>query len=394
VTRVLAVSSASEVMGTEHSLLNVTPLLSSRGIDMMLAAECDGSFETRWRELGLEFYRLELPKRHGFRPNTGRGYHSVRELARLPIDTLKAILRIVKLIRTSGAEVVHSNCLMTHLDCAVAGRATGAVSVLELHDIVAPGIGRTVMGIAVRLSGTAIAVSAAVRDQLPRWAHRNVVVVPQSVDVERFRAVEERGPWRRRLAAEPGVPLVAAIGRIDPEKGLHVLVRAVAMLRASGVDVQLALVGSPSKDCGAYLTELRALGDRLLGDALRIVPQVDDVPAVLQAVDVLACPSIEEPFGLILLEAQACRIPVVASASGGPQEFITHGETGMLVEPEDPASLADALAGLVGDPALRSRIAQAGERRVRSAYTADIRADRFAGIYRGLAGKQVTWSHA
>ncbi|WP_422745655.1 glycosyltransferase family 4 protein [Mycobacterium sp. WMMD1722] len=385
-TRVLAVSSARDVMGTEHSLLNVTPRLSSRGLEMMLAAERSGSFESRWRDMGLTFYDLDLPRRQGFRPNTGRGFNSVAELARLPIRTVRAIIGIVTLVRRSRAEVIHSNCLITHFDCAVAGRVTGATPVLELHDIVAPGIGRLFMGVAVRIAGRAIAISSAVRDQLPRWAREKVVVVPQSVDVERFGAAAAPGDWRTRLAAAPEVPLIAAVGRLDPEKGLHVLVEAVAELRASGVEAQLALVGSPSKDGGGYLAELRTLGDRLLGDALRIVPQVDDVPAVLQAVDILACPSFEEPFGLILLEAQACGVPVVASASGGPLEFITHDRTGLLVAPGDPGALAGALSRLLRDGQLRARIARAGQDRVRRAYTADIRADRIAEVYRGGGG--------
>ena len=65
-TRVLAVSRSRDVMGTEHSLLNVTPLLSSHGVEMMLAAAGSGSFEQRWRDLNLPFYELELPERQGF----------------------------------------------------------------------------------------------------------------------------------------------------------------------------------------------------------------------------------------------------------------------------------------------------------------------------------------
>jgi glycosyltransferase involved in cell wall biosynthesis len=385
VTKVLAVSNAREVMGTEHSLLNVTPRLSDRGVEMMLAAERSGGFERRWREMKLRFFPLDLPARQGFRPNTGEGYHGLSVLARLPFQTLRAIAGIVGLVRRSDAQVIHSNCLITHFDCAVASRVTGVASVLELHDIVAPGIGRYFMGLAVRLAGTAIAISEAVRDQLPRWARGNVVVVPQSVDIDRFTTRAIAGGWRERLAADPNAPVIAAVGRIDPEKGLHVLIRAVAQLRDSGVAAQLVLVGSPSKDNGAYLAELTELGERLLGDALRIIPQVDDVPAVLNAVDVLACPSIEEPFGLILLEAQACGVPVVASASGGPREFISDGETGMLFAPGDFHALAEALGRLLGDRVLRERIAAAGQRRARESFTADVRADRIAEVYHGLA---------
>lgn len=384
-TKVLAVSHARDVMGTEHSLLNVTSPLSSRGVAMMVAAPAGGSLEERWRELGLTFYELELPERNGFRPNTGQGYNSLSELARLPLRSMQAIARITRLVRRSDADVIHSNSLITHLDCAVVGRITRTRSVLELHELIAPGIGRLFLGLAVLLSGKAIAISSAVRDQLPRWARKHVLVIPQSVDIDRFDGTGAPGEWRSRLSGTPDAPLVAAVGRIDPEKGLHTLVRAVAILRESGIDLQLALVGSPSKDSGAYLAELQELGDRLLGDAMRIVPQVSDVPAVLKSVDVLACPSIAEPFGLILLEAQASRVPVVASAAGGPPEFITHGETGMLFAPEDVPGLADALAQLVASPALRDQLAMAGQSMVRSNYTAQIRADRFASLYRELA---------
>ncbi len=92
----------------------------------------------------------------------------------------------------------------------------------------------------------------------------------------------------------------------------------------------------PSKDDGSYLEELLALADELIPGAFRILPPVEDVAAVLRAVDVLACPpSVEEPFGLIILEAQACGVPpVVVSASGGPPlDFITDHSTGMLVRP-------------------------------------------------------------
>ncbi|ANW65685.1 glycosyltransferase [Mycobacterium sp. djl-10] len=382
--KVLAVSRARAVMGTEHSLLNVAPLMAPQGVEMMLGANGGGSFERRWHELGLGFHQLALPHRQGFRPNTGKGYNGVTELAMLPVRTALAIARLVRLVRRSQADVIHSNCLITHLDCAIAGRITRARSVLELHEIVAPGIGRLAMGIAVRLCGRAVAISVAVRDQLPRWARGNVVVIPQSVDVSRFNDVAAPPDWRSRLSREPEQPIVAAVGRIDPEKGLHVLIWSVAMLRAAGSTVQLAVVGSPSKDGGGYLAQLQELGARLLGDAVRFVPQCDDVPGVLRAIDVLACPSVEEPFGLILLEAQASGVPVVATSAGGPLDFITHDETGLLVPPGDAAALAEALRRLITDPYLWERLAQAGQARARTRFTAEIRAQRFAYLYRTL----------
>jgi glycosyltransferase involved in cell wall biosynthesis len=382
VIRVAAVSDAAEVMGTEHSLLNLAERLPSSGVEMMLAARSGGSLERRWRELGLPFHALTLPRRRGFRPHSGQGYHGLAELSRLPYRTLVSIRRIVEMSRAARPDVLHSNSLITHFDCAIAGRITGTRSVLELHDIVAPGVGRIMTGLAVRLSGTAIAVSSAVKNQVPRWARDRVVVIAQGIDAERFDTDDTGGEWRGKLTSAPRATLVAAIGRMDPEKGLHILIQAVALARAAGADLHLALVGTPGKDNGDYRDHLKALGETMIPDAFRMLPRVCDVPAVLRSIDILACPSFEEPFGLILLEAQACRVPVVASASGGPPEFITHEETGMLVEPGDTYGYALTLQRLATDQQLRHRIAAAGQARVRSRYTADIRAHRVASVYR------------
>jgi glycosyltransferase involved in cell wall biosynthesis len=307
------------------------------------------------------------------------------ELISLVWRTVRSISRLMRVVRETRAQVIHSNLLMTHLDCAVTGRLTRTGTVLELHEIVAPGIGRWALGFAVRLSDSTIAISGASRDQVPSWVRDKVIVIPQCVDVGRFETAAPRGEWRARLADSPECPIVAAVGRVDPEKGLHVLVDAVARVRENGVPAQLAVVGSPGVDDGGYLTELVRVGTRLLGDALRIVPHVDDVAGVLGAVDVLACPSFEEPFGMILLEAQVCQVPVVACRSGGPGEFIVDEETGLLVEPGDADDLARAVQRLLGDARLRARIAEAGAERVRDEFVAPVRAARVASHYHRLA---------
>jgi glycosyltransferase involved in cell wall biosynthesis len=208
------------------------------------------------------------------------------------------------------------------------------------------------------------------------------VVIPQGIEVERFSPVGPQTFWRNQLTADPQGVLVAAIGRIDPEKGLHTLVRTVVELRRRGVDAHLVLVGAPSKDDGTYLDELQALAETLLPGAFRAIPPVEDVGAVLRAVDVLACPSIEEPFGLIILEAQACGVPVVVSAAGGPLDFITDRVTGMLVPPADPDAAANAIQELLRDTELRESMVIAARERVEVEYSAQVRAESFANTYR------------
>ncbi|MFC8315035.1 glycosyltransferase family 4 protein [Gordonia sp. NPDC057258] len=389
--KVLAVSPSPEVTGAEQSLLNISSFLDRSAVRMTLAAPGGGTFEKRWRELGLEFHAMEVPVRQGLRSGDGRQWHGVRHLSVSVWRTVQAIGRLVKTVRAADADVLHSNLLMTHLDCVIAGLLTGTRPVLELHEIVAPGLPRQLLGAMIRLSGATIAISAASRDQVPTWARAKVVVVPQSVDARRFDnrtddTAADPG-WRRLLAARPDDRVVAAVGRVDPEKGLHILVRAVSRARSQGCPLQLAVVGSPGTDDGRYLAELTALGGELLGDAIRFLPHTEDIAGVLGAVDVLACPSFEEPFGMILLEAQLCAIPVVACRSGGPAEFIEDGHTGLLVRPGDVDDLAAALVRLAEDDVLRQRLARSGRERVCGEYIAPVRAGRVGSLYQRVAAR-------
>lgn len=380
--RVLVVSHSDEVSGAEHSLLNFAPLLAERGIACSLAARPGGQLEKEWRALGLAFHSLELPSRSGIRPSSGIAYNPIREILALLPRSVRAWVRLARVVRDADAQVVHSNSLITHIDCAVVGRLTKTPAIVELHDIVAPGPGRVLLGIAVRLARGSITISTAVRQQLPRWARRGPRMIPQAIDTVKFSPGPKSKTWRTRLSAEPEQPIVAAIGRIDPEKGLHHLIAAVARVRGAGIDVSAAVVGSPSKDDGGYLRRLRDQADETLQGACRFVGAVDDVTAVLRSVDVLVCPSVEEPFGLIILEAQACGIPVVASASGGPLDFVADRQTGILGEPGDERDLAAALSDVLVDRELRNTLVCNALRRARAEFAIDGRADRIVDYYR------------
>ncbi|TPG31441.1 glycosyltransferase family 4 protein [Mycolicibacterium hodleri] len=379
--QVLAVTHSRDVTGAELSLFNIAPSVADRGIAMSLAACSSGELEKKWRQIGLDFIPIDLPKRSGVRTSNGSKLNSLGELVRLPFLTIIAVVRIAAAARRMDATVIHSNSIITHFDCAVAGLITGKKAVVELHEIIAPGIGRLLLGLAVLLSSKAVANSNAVRDQLPRWARWRSVVIHQGIDIERFSPVGPQTYWRKELTAEPDSLLVAAIGRIDREKGLHTLVEAVAELRTRGIDAHLVLVGAPSKDDGSYLAELRTLAARVLAGAFRVVPPVDDVALVLRAVDVLACLSVEEPFGLIILEAQACGVPVVVSAAGGPLDFITDRVTGMLVSPGDPTAAANAIEELFADDEIRERMVLTARERVADEYTAQARAQLVVNTY-------------
>lgn len=223
-------------------------------------------------------------------------------------------------------------------------------------------------------------VAAAIRAAHPDLAPR-CVVVHNGVDVAAFAPSPPLRDGRR---------VVLFVGRISPEKGLHVLLDAFASLSAARPDLELHVAGPDattprailvdlSQDervralakwyAGDYLAELRAraapLGDRVR--FLGAIPQ-DELPARYARASVVVQPSLYESFGMPIVEAMACERAVVACRAGGMTELIDDGTDGLLVAPDDAAALAAGLARVLDDDALRARLASAGLRTARARF--------------------------
>ena len=352
----------------------------ARGIDLTLASP-PGPFAEAWSALGLPHVALAAPEHFGLR-TAGDGRPGVRALLKEVATTGASARRLARLVR--GVDAVHSNSLWIHLDCAVAGRIARRPVVLELHDLVRPGLGRLVLKAAIRLAARTVAISGAVAATVGSSSGR-LRVIPQAVDTERFRPGEANASWRDRLSSRPEQPIVGVVGRIDPEKGIRTVVQAMAMLAGEAGLSHLAVVGAPGLDDGTYDASLQAEASRLLSDRARFVGPVDDVPALLRSLDVLVNASNSEPFGLSVLEAQASGVPVIGTDAGGIPEFVTDGETGLLVAPGRPDDLAASLTRMLDAPVLRSQLAAAARTNVVAHHTLEARANSLAGVYRSVA---------
>jgi len=155
--------------------------------------------------------------------------------------------------------------------------------------------------------------------------------------------------------SDADAPLIVSVSRHVPRKGLSLLLRALAALRDEGVAYRACLVGP-----GRLLSDHRHLASGLgLTGRVAMPGLVADVGPYLQAADVFVLPSLEEGSGSVsLLEALQAGAAIVASDCDGLSEDITNGESGLLVPPGDERALATALARVLGDPGLRSRLAK------------------------------------
>ena len=186
-------------------------------------------------------------------------------------------------------------------------------------------------------------------------------------------------PVARSSLDTPGeVPVVLGAGRFHPNKGFDTLIRAVARLP----NTFLWLAGE-----GTLEGELKALADAEgIMQRVRFLGWRDDMPALLVAADILACPSRIEPLGNVIIEAWAHGKPVVATAAIGPKFLIEDGMSGLLVPVDDVAALGDAMRNALADKALASSLVAGGRAAFERSYTEAAVVRRYLNFFAKVAG--------
>jgi starch synthase len=230
-----------------------------------------------------------------------------------------------------------------------------------------------------------IAVSSGTKDDILRAypvASERIHVIYNGIDLEQYQRVPETSALTA-YGVNPGVPYVLFVGRITRQKGVTHLVDAIRYL-PEGTQVVLC-AGAPdtpeiASELQRKVEEARAFNPRVIWIE-KMVSKAETIQLYSNAT-VFCCPSVYEPFGIINLEAMACRAAVVASAVGGIKEVVVDGETGYLVPfdqdpvtgfPLDPdrfaRDLGAKLSDLLGDPAKCKRLGEAGRRRAEEKFS-------------------------
>jgi glycosyltransferase involved in cell wall biosynthesis len=203
-----------------------------------------------------------------------------------------------------------------------------------------------------------------------------LAVVPEAIDLE---AWDGRFASARRPARSG--PVVLSVARMYPRKRLEDLLRAAASLTHSIPEARIRIVGrGPEWDA---LQRLHAELD--LAESVTLLGDVSAAQLAAEYVgaDVFCLPSVQEGFGIVFLEAMAAGLPVVACRAAAIPELVEDGTTGVLVPSRNPGALAEALEGLLRDPARSGRLGAEGRRRV-TAFTPGRVAERFVEAVRSI----------
>ena len=315
-----------------------------------------------------------------------------RERSRWRIRRLPTLvaggIRFVAFLRRVRPDVLHSQLPAANILAAVAGRlARVDVIVNSQLNLCRDRDGRTV---AQKLENRALRGATAIHANSHAVAadlieHQGVdpslvQVIHNGVDTDRFvpPGEGERAAARAAMGCDAQDRLILCVANLFPFKGHLDLVRAFARLEPATREVRLTLVG---RDEGVAVDIARLAHTLGVDQRVHVVGPTAEVERWYAAADVLAHPSHEEGFSNTILEAMSSGLPVVACPVGGNPEAVVDGVTGFLVPPQDPARMAEALAGLLDDPATATAMGRRGRSRVTEHFGREQMGTRFAAWY-------------
>lgn len=337
-----------------------------------------GAAAERVRKAGFEFHPLSM---------TPSGLNPWREI--------NCLMRLFRLYSRLRPDLVHHLTIKPVVYGGIAARLTGVPAVV--HAIRGLGYVFTARGAKAALLRRAgkFALRIAFGHQNERVTFLNredreafveagiladrkgVVVCPVGVDVSVFRTSPE----------PPPPPVVILPARLLWDKGVGEFVTAARILRARGTEARFVLVGEtdPGNPMTVPMRQIRAWAE---DGSVECWGWLEDMPAVYARSHIVCLPSYREGLGKVLVEGAACGRPLVATDVPGCRAVVRHGENGLLVPPRDPEALAEAIAILLKDPALRARMGARGREIAVHEFCKERVVRETLAVYRDLLGEQ------
>lgn len=367
--QVLLFTDADVFAGTERHIFDLAEALRSDFPDLETRVACPrpSPLAARCEDAGIAV--MGIPKRGLV------DWNAVRVLRRA--------------LKSGNLDIVHAHNGRTALAAALAVTFARRGAFVMTQHFLAPnhtsqsGIQGALSGLAhrfvVRRAHRLIAISHAVGNAM-RARHsedgEKIRVVLNGVPDCAHRVLDSPNQVREKFGIG-NRPLLICASRLETEKGFAVLIEAMAAVCRAQPDVLCLIAGE-----GQLRDALQAQIEREnLEENVRLVGFQDDIASLMNAADVFVLPSLNEPFGLSLIEAMALGKPVVATRAGGPLEIVEENVSGYLIAPASPHELAVAVIGLLCDANKREKMGKAARARYESCFTANRMAREIVAVY-------------
>lgn len=300
---------------------------------------------------------------------------------------LRYLQKLTRIARARDVRLIHTHLLGSAVYGAILGLMTRTPVLSVLHgptDLREPGrLPKLKARLLARYCSRIVAVSESTRNALETFGinPEATVLVQNGIDTHRYTPGREHD-LRNELRLNPRDLLIGAVGNIRKPKAYDDLIEAAARTMPRHTCVHLVIVGQ-GEDIA--LASLRSqASSHGLADRIHFVGFRRASPELYRNLDIFVSSSRSEGLSLAFLEAMSSGLPIVATRSGGPQEVIEHGRSGLLVPVNEPDALGAALDHAISDPDLRIRLGTAARSRVMGEYSLESTLSQYESLYRQL----------
>lgn len=280
-------------------------------------------------------------------------------------------------------DAVHSNSLKVYMDLFFATMMMRKKHIAHIRDIIKPKINRVMM---LNRAARVVANSEAARDNLVKIGvePERIDVIYNAVNMDNYATRQEMpDELRTRFNISRRSRVIAFVGQLCKRKAVDILLRAFALIQ-DRVDACLVIAGEDNETGGEYLHYLQDLALELKIKRIIFTGFLHDIPGLMSSIDILVLPSLEEPFGRVLIEAMAAGKPVLASSVGGIPEIVDHGENGLLFEKGDMETLSNYLREMSTLPEKYADFGEKGRMKVQEYFSIDAQIRNIAELYSGI----------
>ena len=278
---------------------------------------------------------------------------------------IQGVVKVAKFIRKYEIDILHPHDNLSKIIGGIAGKFCRVKAVTHCRDQLGLNILDRMLGIwQIMMMDRIIAVSNCVKNILlsyKRRAENKIRAVYDGVDLTPFPPSHYDYSVGRQENGGARDIVIGVIGVFDKVKGHTLLFEALRRLKEQNIGQFRCLVIGAGRD---EVTLRNYVEESRLGNEVYFLGFRDDIPELLRQIDIIVVPSKREAFGIVILEAMAAHVPVIATKVGGIPEIVDHGLTGILVPPEDADSLSKAIKYLMENPEIRRRMGEAGRKKV------------------------------
>jgi len=355
--RILQICSARHFGGGERHFVDLTNGLTRREHEVFVAIVPDSPLLPELVQIP-EKNILQLP----FRKPLG----------------LATAWKLRRFARDNQIEIIHAHMARDYPLAALAVGRAGTAHLVVTRHVLFPmsGLHRLTRRRLSRVIAVSESVAASLRAQ-GIFDEGQITVVRNGIDWSRFRATPREKPGGRLR--------VGILGELSPNKGQIHFVRAAEIVAAENQNAEFIIAGSDQSPDGDYGRQLKqSIKASGLREQIQLIESKIDVAEFLSSLDLLVSASRSEAFGLAIVEAMACGVPVVATATDGAREIIEDDQTGRLVKVNDVNQLSAAISHLLRDGDERRRISQNAQTMVRERFSLDRMMTETEAVYRDV----------